>query len=154
MYVNSSYPQRKVKFPTEFDVIDLLTDELKAKILPVSRKLKEVEKERSERRKVRKRTKNVASTSSAPVGADVEMADLSTSAPIVASGVAAEATAEGETAKKEINGGELEEESVYNTKELAELEALVSPDLKNDIGCSVTGLYDLVGEPFFIDSFF
>lgn len=143
---NSFSVQRKIKFPTEFDATDLVTDELKAKILPVSRKLKEVEKERAERRKVRKRTKNVASTSSAPAGADVEMADSSASAPAVASAATTEATAtEGEAEKKETVGGELEDESVYNTKELADLEALVSPDLKRDIGCSVTGLYDLVG---------
>jgi ubiquitin carboxyl-terminal hydrolase 14 len=38
----------------------------------------------------------------------------------------------------------LEEESVYREKELTELETLISPELKDDVGCSVTGLYDLV----------
>ena len=47
--------------------------------------------------------------------------------------------------------GELEDESVYRARELSELEALVDPELKADFGCSVTGLYDLVGEfPFCI----
>jgi ubiquitin carboxyl-terminal hydrolase 14 len=78
---------RKVKFPTEFDALDLATDELKGKLLPVSRRLKEVEKERAERRKVRKRTKHVAASSAATTGStDVEMADASAAAGAGASG--------------------------------------------------------------------
>ena len=64
---------RKVKFPTEFDAIDLVTDELREKLLPVSRKLKAVDKERAERRKVRKRTK----VAKEKKDGDVEMADAS-----------------------------------------------------------------------------
>ncbi len=41
--------------------MDLATEELRAKLLPASRKLKDFEKERSERRKVRKKTKQVVS---------------------------------------------------------------------------------------------
>ncbi|KAG6869659.1 hypothetical protein C0992_002440, partial [Termitomyces sp. T32_za158] len=59
--------QRKVKFPLEFDALDLAADDLREKLLPASRKLKEIEKERTERRKVRKRTKNAPPpTSSTP----------------------------------------------------------------------------------------
>lgn len=50
--------QRKVKFPSEFDVLDLCTDELKEKLRPVNTRLKEIQKDRRERAKVRKRTKN------------------------------------------------------------------------------------------------
>lgn len=42
-------------------------------------------------------------------------------------------------------GGDPEDESVYRKKELEELEALISPDVKADIGASPTGLYELVG---------
>ena len=42
------YVQRKVKFPSEFDALDLVTDDLKTKLSPVSRKLKEYEKEIAE----------------------------------------------------------------------------------------------------------
>lgn len=140
-----------MKFPLEFDALDLATDELKEKLVPVSRRLKEVEKERNERRKVRKRTKNAPSTSSKPATTatpDVEMGDASGST------ATATATAEGSTAEEaapaeEVKGGELAEESTYRTKELSELESLISPDVKNDVGCSVSGLYDLVGEPLF-----
>ncbi|KAJ7938433.1 hypothetical protein B0H13DRAFT_1942989 [Mycena leptocephala] len=137
---------RKVKFPTEYDA-------LKAKLLPVSRRLKAVEKEREERRKVRRRTKVIAapsaSTSAAPAagtGADVEMADA---APAVATAAAASTSemdvegGEGKGKGKE-DGGALEEESVYRERELEELEGLVDQGLKDDIGCSVSGLYELV----------
>ncbi|KAJ3574855.1 hypothetical protein NP233_g1485 [Leucocoprinus birnbaumii] len=108
---------RKVKFPTEFDALDLVTDNLKNKLIPASRKLKEVEKERGERRKVRKRTKAVATSTvtkntpappaaeaAASTGGDVTMADA---------------------------GASTEEEEK-------------DPDVKKDIGASQTGLYDLV----------
>lgn len=42
-------------------------------------------------------------------------------------------------------GGDLDDESVYRKKELEELEGLISPDVKADIGASPTGLYELVG---------
>lgn len=93
-------------------------------MIPVSRRLKEIEKERSERRKVRKRTKNAPAPP--PAAAESSMNVDEPSAPSTTV--------------------ELEDESVYRARELTELEALVDPELKADFGCSVTGLYDLVGE--------
>ncbi|KAF8192747.1 cysteine proteinase [Mycena galopus ATCC 62051] len=141
---------RKVKFPSEYDAVDLCSEELKAQLLPVSRRLKAVEKEREERRKVRRRTKIAAaapsaSTSGAGAGAsgDVEMADAG--APAVAtSSSAMEMEGEDKGKAKEEAGGALEAESVYRARELAELEGLVDPGLKDDVGCSVSGLYELV----------
>jgi len=142
---------RKVKFPLEFDALDVVSDELKSKLMPVSRRLKEVEKERQERRKVRKRTKIAA-----PASTDVEMADASASAAAPAgessgsTSVATATTAQGGEAgeskgkEKEKVDGELDEESAYREKEVKELEALLSPELQNDVGCSVSGLYDLI----------
>ncbi|KAG6812904.1 hypothetical protein H0H92_015456 [Tricholoma furcatifolium] len=134
---------RKVKFPLEFDALDLAADDYKAKLLPASRKLKEIEKERAERRKVRKRTKNIPAHGSSTPGpvatADVEMGDataiISTDAP----------TTDAVVEKgKTLAVGELEDESVYRAKEREELEALVNEDVKRDIGSSICGLYDLV----------
>ncbi|KAF7373602.1 Ubiquitin carboxyl-terminal hydrolase [Mycena sanguinolenta] len=141
---------RKVKFPTEYDAVDLCSDELKEKLLPVSRRLKAVEKEREERRKVRRRTKVAATASSASTsgsgagaGADVEMPDAGATA--VASSSAEMDGVEGEDkGKAKEEGGALEPESVYRARELEELEALVDPGLKNDVGCSVSGIYELV----------
>lgn len=117
---------RKVKFMTEFDALDVVTPELKQKLTPVSGRLKEIEKERYERRKVRRRTKvaQSAAPASAPQTAPMEVEE-STPAP---SGVSEE----------------LEEESIYRARELAELEGLIDGSLKEDHGCSVTGLYELV----------
>jgi hypothetical protein len=48
-------------------------------------------------------------------------------------------------------GVELRPEEWYREQEKTELEALVDPSIKSDIGASQTGLYDLVGElPLFI----
>lgn len=129
--------------------MDLVTDGLKEKLLPVSRKLKEIEKERAERRKVRKRTKAAAGSTAPAVtngstsAADVEMGDASATT-TAAAGQAMDVVVDGQKDVKE--GGELEDESIYRSKEVKELDALVDPTLKNDIGCSVSGLYDLVGE--------
>ncbi|KAJ7858625.1 hypothetical protein B0H14DRAFT_2748222 [Mycena olivaceomarginata] len=135
---------RKVKFPTEYDAVDLCSDGLKARLLPVSRRLK-VEKEREERRKVRRRTKIAAAAPAASASTsgsgsvDVEMADAAPSATAAGEGEG------GDKGKaKEEAGGALEAESVYRARELAELEGLVDPGLKNDVGCSVSGLYELV----------
>ncbi|THG95150.1 hypothetical protein EW026_g6448 [Hermanssonia centrifuga] len=129
---------RKVKFPSEFDAVDIVTDELKEKLLPVSRKLKEFEKERAERRKVRKRTKNAK----AEKDKDVEMVDATASS---SSGPSAVVPAESDEGKgKEVASVELQDEPVYRENEAKELDALVDADLRADVGCSVSGLYDLV----------
>ncbi|CAK5271499.1 unnamed protein product [Mycena citricolor] len=124
---------RKVKFPTEYDGLDLASDELKAKLLP------DIEKERAERRKVRRRTKAAKVSAPAPSASgvgDVEMADA---APASGSSTTMEVDA-----PAPVQGGDLEEESVYRDKELAELQSLVDPTIKADTGASVSGLYDLV----------
>ncbi|KAF9528754.1 hypothetical protein CPB83DRAFT_813265 [Crepidotus variabilis] len=117
---------RKVKFPEEFDALDLVTDELKNKLLPASRKLKEIEKERFERRKVRARRKGVdapAAAAAAPAaGGDVEMSDASElTSPV-----------------KEVD------EFDHRERESGEYEKLVNESVKKDVGASETGLYDLV----------
>src|SRR6266550_7375161 len=109
--------QRKVKFPTELDALDLVTDELKKKLLPVSRRLLEFQTERVERRKIRRRTKVAVASSNSTASAnnDVEMAD-------------ANAATASTPAPENKASGELEDEHVYRTKELAELDTLTHPD--------------------------
>ncbi|EJD05216.1 cysteine proteinase [Fomitiporia mediterranea MF3/22] len=154
---------RRVAFPQELDVLDLCTVELREKLTPVNKRLKEIERDRAERRKVRKRTKAVADGPSQSVE-DVEMADavrglggpespvlLQTPAPALAEPLTADAAAASSAASvskgkgKEVEGGALEPESVYRERELAELEALVPDSIKSDTGSSWTGLYELVG---------
>ncbi|KAI0772406.1 cysteine proteinase [Trametes elegans] len=134
---------RRVKFPTEYDALDIATPELKEKLLPISRKLKEVEKERGERRKVRKRTK--AAQPVKDKEGDVQMADASAPEASSSSGDAAPSTtADGEDKGKAVANVELEDESVYRECEGKELEALIHPDVKADVGASTTGQYELV----------
>ncbi|KAF9074412.1 hypothetical protein BDP27DRAFT_1317042 [Rhodocollybia butyracea] len=109
---------RKVKFPTTYDALDLTSPELKMKLLPVSRRLQEIEKERAERRKVRKRTKNSTASSAA-----------------AAAPTAGEHSAGEDAPMAEAAGGALEDEE--------ELDVLVHPDLRTDVGASTTGLYEL-----------
>jgi ubiquitin carboxyl-terminal hydrolase 14 len=125
-----------VRFPLEYDALDIVSDDLKEKLLPVSTRLKEIDKERAERRKVRKRTK-VGASAGPSQGKDVEMTN--------ATGSAESSTMAPSAKGKEIAAGELDDESVYVEKENKEVEALVSPDLKNDKGCNASGLYDLIG---------
>lgn len=150
--------QRKVKFPTEFDALDLATDELKTKLLPASRRLKEIEKERAERRKVRKRTKEAqeaqskaaASASASASNAESATATTTTTAPDggdvqMAEGAATvDADAEMVTGENAVEETMTEEERARE-KERRELEQLVDPEVRDDVGSSETGLYELVG---------
>lgn len=142
-YVLTLFPKRKVKFPLEFDALDLATGELREKLIPASRKLKDIEKDRGERRKVRKRTKQAVPAAPAPVVAptvDVEMADaVAVTASASATGDAAAPAAVTEAVP------DFEDEVGARTREAEELKALIPEDIRNDVGCSATGLYDLVG---------
>ena len=134
-----------MKFPTEYDALDIVTSELKEKLLPVSRKLKEFEKERAERRKVRKRTKKAEPAKDKE--GDVQMGDESAAASSsTAEPAVVDAAAASDEKGKAVAGAELEDESVYREKEGTELDALIHPDVKADVGCSTTGQYELVGE--------
>jgi len=133
--------QKKVKFPNEFDALDIVTDGLRDKMQPVARKRAEIEQARDERRKVRKRTR-VAVPATQPSETSV--------------GSAVETTAEGSgggdvemtepVAEQSAAGVELQPEEWYREREKTELEALIDPSIKADVGASQTGLYDLVGE--------
>jgi len=136
-----------VKFPLEFDALDLARDELKAKLLLASRKLKEVEKERMERRKVRKRTKT-APSSSASTSTAANDAAAAGNATIAVTRWTSDVEMADAPASTEVKGGDLEAESVYREKEAKELAELVDPSVKSDVGCSETGLHDLVGTSF------
>jgi len=142
---------RRVKFPLELDALDLTTDELKTKLLPASMKVMEVEKERGERRKVRKRTKAAGGSSSSSAAAgpagrsgDVEMSDATIATAAATASNGEETTNKEDKGKGAVLGGDLEDEGIYRARQAAEFQALVDSSLKNDLGCSTTGLYELV----------
>ncbi|KAN0118237.1 hypothetical protein V8E52_005498 [Russula decolorans] len=130
---------RKVKFPNEFDALDIMTDELRKKMQPVSRKRIEIEKARDERRKVRQRTR-VAVPAAQPPGSN---AGSGTEANAVAASSGDVEMSE-PAAEQPAAGEELQPEESYREREKTELEALIDPSIKADIGASQTGLYDLV----------
>ncbi|KAJ3859525.1 hypothetical protein EV359DRAFT_50719 [Lentinula novae-zelandiae] len=123
---------RKVKFPTTYDAVELASPELKEKLLPASRRLQEIEKERAERRKVRKRTKIALAPSGLSIGTQGSTAVSGEDVPIAG------------TESATLAGGALEDEEVYRAREKKELESLIHSDLKADVGSSTTGLYELV----------
>ncbi|KAJ3504728.1 hypothetical protein NLJ89_g7782 [Agrocybe chaxingu] len=125
---------RKVKFPLEFDALDIATEELRTKLLPASRKLKDIEKERSERRKVRKKTKSVVVPSSIPPSL----------ANATGTTIRSRRLREKRSKKEAAAAAELEDELVYRQREAEEMDKVIDEDVKKDIGSSTTGLYGLV----------
>ncbi|GAA5844735.1 hypothetical protein JCM3766R1_005261 [Sporobolomyces carnicolor] len=121
---------RKVKFPFDLDTFDLLSDDLKEKVRPVNEKLKEVEKERRERAKTRRKIKNKAVENPLPPApVQNNPTDDPPEPMLVDSSV----------------DGELPDENSKRQEELATLMSLVHPELEQDKGANVSGLYELVG---------
>lgn len=151
---------RKVRFPFELDVTEFLSDELKQKTRPYREKLIELSKERDDRARVRRKARakrEEAAKSDAASSTDSRQATATTSgteAPRPADGMAIDTTEERQNAPTDIevaSGTALgsvvseEEERKLREKEDAELAALIHPDLKDDVGANVSGLYELVG---------
>jgi ubiquitin carboxyl-terminal hydrolase 14 len=141
--------QRKVKFPFEFDVLDLVTDSLKQKLLPVNTRIKELEKERDERRKVRRRTRKAQAPVTTP--AVDHVGTHSPASPTVEVGGATGPVGDGQmdvdtpAVVASAADDELGDEGEIRKREAEELAELVHPDLKADVGANVTGVYELVG---------
>lgn len=135
--------QRKVKFPNEFDALDIVTDELREKMQPISRKRIEIEKARDERRKVRKRTRTAVPAAQPPRASAGSATATESNAETSGSG---DVEISELTAEQSAASDELHPEEWYREREKTELEALIDPSVKTDIGASQTGLYDLVGK--------
>jgi len=146
-----SCSQRKVKFPFELDVLDLVTDALKQKLLPVNMRIKEVEKERDERRKIRRRTRKAQAPAITPAVDHVGSPAPAVSPTIEVGGatgpvVDGQMDLDGPAVAVSATDDELGDEREIRKREAEELEALLHPDLKADVGTNATGVYELVGE--------
>ena len=137
--------QRKVKFPNEFDALEIATDELREKMRAITSRRAEIEKARDERRKVRKRTRTAVPAAQAPSANAGSTTEAAVEAP-TSSGDVAMDEGTNEPATEQSSSDELRPEEWYREQEKTELAALVDPSIKSDIGASQTGLYDLVGE--------
>lgn len=133
--------KRKVKFPFELDALELLTDELQAKLQPVTRKLRDFEGERLERRRARRKLK--AASASASTSAAAAGGSSSTPAPTDGATTSAEPDA---MAVDEPRPGDIEDEETARAREKATLDALVDPEIKADTGAAVHGLFELSGK--------
>lgn len=154
---------RKVRFPFELDVTDFLSDGLKEKTLKYREKVHEIGKEREERARVRRRAKakrdesakasdaasstqpgeagtHTSAGQEAPKPADAMAVD--TTEERIAGGDAGNAGASSTTLGAVVSE---EEELKLREKESAELESVLHPDLKADVGCNPSALYELVG---------
>jgi len=142
---------RRVVFPYELDLLNWSTDDLKAKLLPINVRLKEIEKSRTERRNIRKKTKSAVSsgapapTGSAPIAPpmvaaggsvnDVTMSDGADTGPVIAS----------ESTNVIVHSETMEDEASIRQREATELFDLLPDDLRADVGSNYSGLYELVG---------
>lgn len=115
---------------------------------PLSTKLKDVEANRAERRTIRKRFAAVRgeASSSAPLAAPSQPSLVSPSFRTGRIGLTSwwDIVKPEDPQEMQVDSS-LEAESVYRQRELKELEALVHPDLQADVGCSITGQYELIG---------
>lgn len=158
---------RKVRFPIELDVTDFLSDELKSKTRAYRDKVHGISKEREERARVRRKAKAkkdeainsdaTASTSNANAAAIFAGAD--TRRPFDAMAIETykeKANAPVEKANAPVEIGKISganlgavideiEEAKLREQEAKELELLLHPDLKVDVGCNPSALYELVG---------
>ncbi|GAA6006041.1 ubiquitin-specific protease UBP6 [Rhodotorula paludigena] len=129
---------RKVKFPFELDATELVTDDLKKKLLPVNEKLKDFDRDRRERAKARRKMKKQSEQAAAAATA----ADAS--AP-VQQNPNDDPPEEMAIDQPPSTAGELPDEDLKRQEELATLMSLVHPDLEADKGANVSGLYELAG---------
>jgi ubiquitin carboxyl-terminal hydrolase 14 len=126
--------QRKVKFPFEFDALDLLTEELREKIQPATRKLREIEGNRLERRRARRKLK---SKNNQPSG----------SAPSeTIAGSSGENPDPGSMAVDEPRPGDIEDEDTAREREKAAMDAVIDPEIRADTGAAVHALFELAGQ--------
>jgi ubiquitin carboxyl-terminal hydrolase 14 len=153
---------RKVTFPHELDVVEFCTDELKAMLVPVRDKVRDVRKDIEDVERARKRQKRLHDKEAADLAAGITDAASSESKdkakkdekkddkkPAAAAGSSATATAaDNDTEMTEVYKTDAEIEAERAASILAskkELAALISPTLAADEGSNKSGLYELRG---------
>ncbi|KNZ52165.1 ubiquitin carboxyl-terminal hydrolase [Puccinia sorghi] len=135
---------RKVKFPFNLDLTDLLSDKLKSQVGPAASKLKEIEKDRRERIKIQKKKKIAKEESSKnPI-----MAVDGPNGLVVPSTSSVSITEENkaeETSKPAADADSEEDEATIRERESALLMSLMDPELMSDAGTNPTAQYELCG---------
>lgn len=112
-------------------------------MLPLNRKLLDIEKERDERRKVRRKTKAKKQEDAAVAAVSGPQATAAASTSAARPDTSGDVTM-GDAPTEQV-AGVVEDETTARARELKTLTELVHPDLAADIGCSPHGLYELCG---------
>ncbi|KAH9450679.1 hypothetical protein Pst134EB_018205 [Puccinia striiformis f. sp. tritici] len=127
---------RKVKFPFNLDLTELLSDKLKAQVGPAATKLKEIEKDRRERIKVQKKRKIAKEEKSK----EINNKKMEIDPPVVVQSTSTDLA----STEKKVEEEEEDEESIRE-RESAILMSLIDPDLATDLGTNPTAQYELCG---------
>ena len=144
---------RKVKFPFDLDVTQFLSDDLKTKILPAKNKINEISKEREERAKIRRKVrakKEEALPGSSTQTGSATTGTASADAPRPSDPMAVDPSGD-DVMKSASDAPKLgaalseEEELQLREKETKQAQEAIHPSLREDVGCNVSGLYELVG---------
>lgn len=142
---------RKVTFPHELDVVEFCTDELKAMLIPVRDKVREIRKDVEDVERARKRQKKLH---------DKEAADKAAGITDSLTEAKASDSKDKKDEKKPAAAGEDTEMADVTYKTDAEIDAersasilaakkelhaLINPELEKDDGANKSGLYELRG---------
>jgi ubiquitin carboxyl-terminal hydrolase 14 len=134
---------RKVTFPHELDVVEFCTDELKAMLVPVRDKVREVRKDLEDVDRARKRHKRLHDKELAD-----EAAGITDSVSVAKSDKKPATTGEDTEMADAPYKTDAEIEAERDASLLAakkELHALINPELAKDEGANKSGLYELRG---------
>ena len=141
---------RKVSFPSEFDVVEFCTETLKKQLVPVRDKVRVVRKDEEDMVRSRKRQK-IAHKQEQDREADRE-AERKANGPASETKQAREKQADNKAEDTEMKDAVYKTDAEYEAERVAsilaakrELFALINPELAEDEGSNMSGLYELRG---------
>ncbi|KAK0125080.1 deubiquitinating enzyme [Cadophora gregata f. sp. sojae] len=147
---------RKVTFPDELDVVEFCTDELKAMLIPVRDKVREVRKDEEDIERARKRQKKIHDKAVADEAAGI--VDSVSESKKADDKKTDDKKKDDKKDSKDATGDVAMEDVVYKTdaeidaekaaailEAKKELHALINPELLKDEGANTSGLYELRG---------
>lgn len=133
---------RKVTFPKELDILEFCTDDLKAKLIPVRDRLREVVKDEEDIERARKRRKKNPSSEEAGAS-ELKKEDKKDKKEEKKTATDADGDTAMETYKTDAEWEEEKATALRTAKK--ELLSLVNQDLAKDEGANQSGIYDLRG---------
>lgn len=146
---------RKVTFPFELDATEYCTEELKAKLIPIRDKIRNLRKDAMDKESARKKTRKAnAFQAIADQAATAASTVASAAGSVVAAATGVSNTSTRDTGAQDDDTTMAIDETPEEKKEIAakaaeswekELKEVVDPELVKDEGANVTGLYELMG---------